>query len=387
MTPDEHDKYLTVDEITAHLERAVPSDSLSVIGSSENGEEIVCATLGSGEKQAVIYGHPHANEPVGPITCNLLINYLQENPEFLDIYTWHIVPCPDPDGVRLAQTWYDQPSLNSYTKGFFRRQVDKQVDWSFPVKLGDYEFKDVPAHTQSLCDLMSEHKPSFVVPLHNCDLGGAYFYMTDDLGSNHREMIKTAYESIGVTVLKYNPEAFYQETASFEPGFIGGFSIKNIPHPQDGQNGFDFAQEMNSKAWGINPEVPLFACDLSTQPPRTTREEAIPITSLVAECDPDDPLIGMLMKSSDRGYLPTDPSLDPVEFWMRYELKTRYLGSLHRALINSGKDSIAHEVDELLNTRIAFVERHLSPVTMKPSVLAGAQLQAILASAHALNVG
>lgn len=182
--PDFRD-FPTVDEMTAaivQLHQAYPTIThLRRIGSSRLGEPLVCLTVGSGTRQALIFAMPHPNEPIGALTAGELARQLCEDAELrgsLD-FTWHIVPCIDPDGTRLNEGWFKGPFTRShYARHFYRPASEDQVEWTFPFSYKKAYFDAVLPETLALMRLIDEAKPAFLCSLHNAETGGVYYYLS-----------------------------------------------------------------------------------------------------------------------------------------------------------------------------------------------------------------
>ncbi|WP_029150604.1 M14 family zinc carboxypeptidase [Microbacterium indicum] len=82
----------------------------AIIGSSRLGEEIVSYAVGEGPA-IVVLGGVHPNEPIGFHTALELLRDVAagEGPAAEFGARWHIVPCIDPDGARLNESWFADP--------------------------------------------------------------------------------------------------------------------------------------------------------------------------------------------------------------------------------------------------------------------------------------
>ncbi|MDP3950339.1 M14 family zinc carboxypeptidase [Microbacterium sp.] len=178
----------TVDELHERIERlrAEHPDLLTLerIGTSRLGEPIRLYHLGSGARSALIVGAVHPNEPIGSLTILHLIEQLLHDDSFRDGLdtTWHIVPCADPDGMRLNEGWFVDPSdRDRYAREFFRPAPDEQVEWTFPFDYKSAYFDAMMPETQALARAIDSTRPDLYVPLHNSEGGGAYFYLSRPL--------------------------------------------------------------------------------------------------------------------------------------------------------------------------------------------------------------
>ncbi len=175
----------TVDELNVGLERlrAEHQDLISRerIGTSRLGEPIWLYRVGTGSRSALIVGGVHPNEPIGSLTILHLVTELAGDPGFRDgcDTAWHIIPCADPDGMRLNEGWFTDPSDRGlYTREFFRPAPDEQVEWTFPFAYKNAYFDAMMPETVALARAIDLATPDLYVPLHNSEGGGAYFYLS-----------------------------------------------------------------------------------------------------------------------------------------------------------------------------------------------------------------
>ena len=175
----------TVDMLNADLERlrSVHPDLISRerIGTTRLGEPIWLYHVGAGNRSALIVGGVHPNEPIGSLTILHLVQQLVADEPFRtgSDTAWHIVPCADPDGMRLNEVWFADPSDRGlYAREFFRPAPDEQVEWTFPFAYKDAYFDAMMPETIALARAIDLTAPDLYVPLHNSEGGGAYFYVS-----------------------------------------------------------------------------------------------------------------------------------------------------------------------------------------------------------------
>ncbi len=175
----------SIDDLLTRVRRLAEDASIEgrVIGHSRLGEPIECFTVGRGTRHVVVAGGVHPNEPIGFHTVLALLRLLTSEGEFtepLDL-TWHIVPCIDPDGARLNESWFADPSDRvAYFRGFYRPAPDEQVEWSFPFEYAGATFDRPMPETRALMRLFDEVRPDVFMGLHNAEIGGVYYYVGDD---------------------------------------------------------------------------------------------------------------------------------------------------------------------------------------------------------------
>ncbi|CAF1526914.1 unnamed protein product, partial [Adineta steineri] len=131
--PD-YSRFFTVDELINRSRNLALKRSSLVqyrgIGHSQNGETIPMLTIGNGAKSLLLYACPHPNEPIGTLLIDFLLNALFDHSELLDKYTWHLIPCVDPDGTRLNEGWFTGPfTISNYARYFYRPRLQEQVEW------------------------------------------------------------------------------------------------------------------------------------------------------------------------------------------------------------------------------------------------------------------
>lgn len=183
--PDKLERFASVDELNASIDRLADDfpDLVTVrrIGTSRNGEPIRVATIGSGSRDALVVGGPHPNEPVGGLTVRELATILCTDNDLRERLglRWHLVPCIDPDGARLNESWYDRPGdRDAYGRGFYRPAGNEQVEWTFPHLEQPGYFDRVLPETQALIRLIDETRPILQCSLHNGEYGGAFHYLS-----------------------------------------------------------------------------------------------------------------------------------------------------------------------------------------------------------------
>src|SRR5690606_9811634 len=175
----------TVDELHRAMEelRTRHPEHISVqrIGTSRLGESIPLYRVGAGAHSALVAGGVHPNEPIGSLTILHLVEQLVTDDAFraaLDT-TWHIIPCADPDGMRLNEGWFADPAdRDRYAREFFRPAPDEQVEWTFPFSYKKAYFDAMMPETQALARAIDLSRPDLYVPLHNSEGGGAYYYLS-----------------------------------------------------------------------------------------------------------------------------------------------------------------------------------------------------------------
>ena len=177
--------FADVDEISRTL-HAIAADHpgkahVSRVGTSRLGEPIESLVVGSGTRHAVVFAFPHPNEPIGGLSALHLARRLCADDALRASFdlTWHIIGCIDPDGARLNHGWFAGPFTRThYARHFYRPAGDEQIEWTFPFQYRDAYFDQVLPETQALVRLIDRVRPAFMCSLHNSELGGAYYYLS-----------------------------------------------------------------------------------------------------------------------------------------------------------------------------------------------------------------
>lgn len=251
--PD-HTAFPTVDELNRQLEelRSIHPDVIRVqrIGTSRLGEPISFYSIGEGARSALVVGGVHPNEPIGSLTILHLVEQLTSDAGFreqLDT-TWHIVPCADPDGMRLNEGWFAEPAdRERYAREFFRPAPDEQVEWTFPFSYKKAYFDAMMPETQALARAIDIARPHLYVPLHNSEGGGAYFYLSRPLPALY-PLLHALPAALGVPLHTGEAEGAHFTVlapAIYEMGTL--------------QDAYDWTE-----AYGLDPYPPGSAGDAST---------------------------------------------------------------------------------------------------------------------------
>ncbi len=212
--PD-YQEFLTVDEMDASSKRLAEQypDSVELfeMGRTRDDHPLYCLKIGSGSKNALLFGCPHPNEPIGAMMLEYLSRTLAEDDDLrsqLD-YTWYIVKSWDADGTKLNEKWFKGPfTLYNYARNFFRPAGHQQVDWTFPIDHKNLHFHNPIPETQAMMDLIDRIQPTFIYSLHNAGFGGVYWYITDEIKSVYEAMGQAAARQ-GIPLSLGEPEAPY----------------------------------------------------------------------------------------------------------------------------------------------------------------------------------
>lgn len=180
------ERFPTVDEQISAIQEvaAAAPDRCRIrrVGTSRLGEPIPCLTIEGGQRHALVFGSPHPNEPIGCLAAIHLARAMSENDALRHGlgFTWHVIPCADPDGMRLNEGWFAGPFARThYARHFYRPAPDEQVEWTFPFSYKKAYFDRVLPETLALMRLIDDLRPQLLCPLHNSELGGVYYYLSE----------------------------------------------------------------------------------------------------------------------------------------------------------------------------------------------------------------
>lgn len=119
-------------ELERHLNK-IEDAQLTTIGKSREGRALWGLSVGHGERAVSLIAGCHADEPVGPMTAQCLASILRESfPEFLDTFTFHIVPQMNPDGAERNRPWFDLPlDPPTYLEHVIRELPGDDIEFGF----------------------------------------------------------------------------------------------------------------------------------------------------------------------------------------------------------------------------------------------------------------
>jgi hypothetical protein len=104
-----------------------------VIGHSREGAPLYGYHMGRGPRLVTITAGCHADEPVGPMTAELLPELIQRRSrELLDEFTFRVVPQMNPDGAARNRAWF-APELDfgTYLKHSVRELPGDDIEFGF----------------------------------------------------------------------------------------------------------------------------------------------------------------------------------------------------------------------------------------------------------------
>ena len=261
--------FLTVIELEEELRKLQRKDIIKInnIGESQDGHSILSAKIGNGENNALVFGFPHPNEPIGSLTCLSLIKMISNNEYLRNRFTWHIIPCADPDGAKLNEGWFKgEFTIEKYAKNFYRSMTPLQTDWTFPLKYKNHVFDDSPSNVIALARLIENTRPQLVYPIHNAGMSGAYFFMTRYFGDKFYNELTDLCKNLYIPLDMGEPELeimqewkkpVYREFTGKEyHDYYASVGIE--PDKKTGDSSIGYSKNFNRDVVGIIGEIPYF---------------------------------------------------------------------------------------------------------------------------------
>lgn len=268
-------KFMTVEELNqsskALAEQFPKLVEMIQIGQSASGQPIYCLKIGQGKKNALLYGFPHPNEPVGSLMLEYLSWELVKNEELRKLFdfTWYIVKVADLDGTKLNEGWFKTPySFRNYVYNYYRPAGNEQVEWSFPIQYKTLNYDKPSPETKALMEIIEVRKPDFIYSLHNAGFGGVYYYVSEDSPMLYPIFEKVASDrsvplSLGEPeipfVKQYHRAVFQMPTTVDMYDFLEKHS-KTDPAQiiMNGESSIGYARRFNPKVFEIVCEVPYY---------------------------------------------------------------------------------------------------------------------------------
>lgn len=286
----EMNRFQTVDELARDLEElSTTYPGLTRhrrVGTSRLGEPIHLLSIGEGSRDAFLFGCPHPNEPIGAMMVNYFSRLLCEDESLRDAldFTWHVIPCIDPDGTRLNEGWFAGPfTARNYARNFYRPAFTEQVEWTFPISYKRLYFDATLPETETLMRVIDEVQPEFMFSLHNAGFGGVYYYLShphEPLFSTFHQLPE--WEGLALDLGEpevpwatvFAPAIYAMPTAREAYDFTEQFGGDPAAHPS-GSSSDDYARKYGTLTMVV--EMPYFDDPRSNDRSETTtlRRDAI----------------------------------------------------------------------------------------------------------------
>lgn len=125
-------------ETLRELLYATPGIEVTRIGMSRNLDEMFGYRFGNGRRNVSVIAGCHADEPVGPMTAQILPRVLQRTfPELLDAFRFHVVPQMNPDGAENNRAWFRTPfDLAAYLEYVCRERPGDDIEFGWSATPG-----------------------------------------------------------------------------------------------------------------------------------------------------------------------------------------------------------------------------------------------------------
>jgi hypothetical protein len=205
--------FSTADELVEELTRLhdlhPATTSLRRVGTSRLGDPLMCLTIGTAGAEALVFGLPHPNEPIGGLTAVHLARRLCADDALRERlgHRWHIIACIDPDGLRLNEGWLKGPfTREQYARNFYRPAGEEQIEWTFPLDYKTAYFDEVLPETAALMRLIDQLRPALMCSLHNTEVGGVYYYLSRPEPELHG-VLQDIPERLGLSLDRGEPES------------------------------------------------------------------------------------------------------------------------------------------------------------------------------------
>jgi hypothetical protein len=287
----EFDRFLTVKELYSRAyETAARHPGIARVedvGRSSDGQPIPMVTIGNGPARVILVGCPHPNEPIGAMLVHFLLDELIENRALREGRTWYLLPCVDPDGTRLNESWFRGPmTVETYARHFYRPASEEQVEWTFPTTYKTFSWTTPLPETSALMTAFERSRPQFVYSLHNAGFGGVYYYVSRDVPAAV-ETLHAIPGHLGMPLSLGEPEVPWAR--QYAPAVFQMTSIKQAydyyarvmdGDPADlitgGGSSIDYLESLGSPLMLLT-EVPYFLCTeiADTTPIDRTRREVL----------------------------------------------------------------------------------------------------------------
>ena len=237
--------------------------SHEVVGHGWCSDSIYMFKAGKGSKKILLIGMVDPDEPVGVLALQILISKVfDEEPNLPDKYTWYLILVADPCGAKLNEGWFREP----YNTRLYLLERFKVIDWKLPGSCNDYVFDEPTPEALAVKKAIDIVKPDLIVPLHNNDFSGLYFFLSKYIPELVREL-KTAAKELGVPLHRGRPEASYLEVFEDEfyrePLMCDEYHncIKYSPKPKAcieglGETIYGYARRVNPSVFSIVCESP-----------------------------------------------------------------------------------------------------------------------------------
>jgi hypothetical protein len=130
--PPEAISFRDTEALAEHL-RNRDDIELSTLGQSRAGQLLYGYTMGTGPLTVSITAGCHADEPIGPMTAQILPELLRRHaPELLELFSFRVAPQMNPDGADANRSWFaNNPDFPTYVEHAVREAPGDDVEFGF----------------------------------------------------------------------------------------------------------------------------------------------------------------------------------------------------------------------------------------------------------------
>ncbi|MBY9002212.1 MAG: hypothetical protein KGD64_14930 [Candidatus Heimdallarchaeota archaeon] len=265
--PLNYSEYYNYDELISRMNDFWSSDK-KLLGKSTNNIDIFGYQIGEGSIRILIYGLPHADEPIGTLTVDLLGKLISSNKDMQKNFTFLLIPCIDPDGLSLNEGWLKGAfNPKKFFLNRYHRPDEEDIDWSFPVKSKNYNYTTKIEETKILIKLIHSFDPHLFTTLHSIQFSGIHFYFSNNYVTIF-DKIENFVENSSIPLQRGTP-FFIEEDWAYRPGFYRFYTTKemvtdyirdniDISTLRRGEFSAGYFLQNNPKGMAIVPEMPLY---------------------------------------------------------------------------------------------------------------------------------
>jgi hypothetical protein len=221
-------RFLRVSEIEALSEDFNKSSSVEerTIGKTTENKPLNMYSVGGGEKNALIIGVPHSDEPLGSLVTVYFVDWMVKHPE-VDFFGWRwlIIPMLEQRGMRMNEGWFGSwGSLVDTAKYYFREPTENQYEWTFPFEYKNYRWVHSRPESNAVKEIIKDEKPDLLCNLHHCGFYDTYFYFSRNLPEAYPRL-RGLSDNLGLPLSGSNPDVPFGKVLS--PGFYQMYGLKD----------------------------------------------------------------------------------------------------------------------------------------------------------------
>ena len=182
-----YDRYLSAEELDDRIDELAKEFPANLkvldLGETAGRRRIRALKIGSGSHNALLYGFPNPEEPLGGLLLDEFSNDIVANDLVLEAmdYTWYIIMCADPDGAALNERYLSLPyTPYNFALNFYRTPINRTGSMAFPYRYGSILDVDSPtAETLAMMKIMDENPMDLMCGLHVLRFGGVTYQVSE----------------------------------------------------------------------------------------------------------------------------------------------------------------------------------------------------------------